>query len=77
MSQEKVERRKEQKLNMKKDVKKRKRNAIIVKAVLGVVALLILGWLIYSIDARYTSYRIEHHKTIKADLGEIVNFKLD
>ena len=77
MSQEKVERRKEQKLNMKKDVKKRKRKAVIVKAVLAVAVVFILGWLVYSIDARYTSYRIEHHKTIKADLGEIVNFKLD
>lgn len=77
MSQEKVERRKEQKLNMKKDVKKRKRKAVIVKVVLAVVVVFILGWLVYSIDARYTSYRIEHHKTIKADLGEIVNFKLD
>ena len=77
MSQEKVERRKEQKLNMKKDVKKRKRKAVIIKAVLAVAVVFILGWLVYSIDARYTSYRIEHHKTIKADLGEIVNFKLD
>lgn len=77
MSQEKVERRKEQKLNMKKDVKKRKRNIIIARVVMAVVCVFILGWLVYSIDARYTSYRIDNHKTIKADLSDIMNFKLD
>ncbi|MCR4782716.1 MAG: hypothetical protein K5851_08255 [Lachnospiraceae bacterium] len=77
MSQEKVERKKEQKLNMKKDVKQRKIKSRIAKILVAIVCVVALGWIVVSVDSRYTDYRIANHKTIKADISDLANFSLD
>jgi hypothetical protein len=77
MSQEKVQRRKEKKLNMKKDVRKRKIQRRISAVIGTVIAILLIVWVGFSIEARYTAYRLDHHDTVKVDLSEITNFKLD
>ncbi len=77
MSQEKVQRRKEQKLNMKKEVKKRKIQRRITAVIGCIIVVLLLVWLGFSIESRYTAYRIDHHDTVKVDMSEISNFKLD
>lgn len=48
MSQEKVNRYKEQKKNRKEIVKKEKRKAVISKVCVAAVLLVVAGWLVYS-----------------------------
>lgn len=52
MSQEKVDRYKEQKVNRKKIMAKEKRKKLFTKICAGVVALALVGWLGYSIYDR-------------------------
>lgn len=49
MSQEKVELRKSQKGSRKADVKKAKRNSLIIKIVIAVVAVVVIAWIGVSI----------------------------
>jgi len=77
MSQQKVEEKKEQKLNMKKTVKRRKTGARIA-AIIGIIAaVFIAGWLIYSARSQYISYRKSNPKTYTVDLSDLASFSLD
>lgn len=55
MSQEKVDRYKQEKANRKKTMRKQKAMSIVRKAVLAVVALALVGWLGYSAYDMYNS----------------------
>lgn len=55
MSQEKVDRYKQEKANRKKTMRRQKVMGIIRKAVLAVVALALVGWLGYSAWGMYDS----------------------
>ncbi|SHJ35460.1 hypothetical protein [Hespellia stercorisuis] len=55
MSQEKVERYKEEKANRKKIAQKQKFMNIVRKTVLSLVALALVGWLGYSAYGTYTA----------------------
>lgn len=58
MSQEKVDRYKQEKANRKKTMKKEKRMGILRKAAATVIALAIVGWLGYSAYDLYESNQV-------------------
>ena len=53
MSQEKVDRYKQEKASRKETMKKEKRTSILRKTVLGVAVLVLVGWLGYSAYGAY------------------------
>lgn len=55
MSQEKVDRYKKEKANRKKNLKKEKFQNILRKCVVGVVGLVLIGWIEYSAYGTYES----------------------
>lgn len=55
MSQEKVDRYKQEKANRKKIVKKQKIMSVVRKSVLCVAALCLVGWIGYSAYGSYTA----------------------
>lgn len=55
MSQEKVDRYKQEKANRKKMVKKAKIQNVIRKCIVGIAALLLVGWIGYSAYGIYDS----------------------
>ena len=77
MSQQKVEQNKKLKQNRKKIVAREKWIRRLW-ALLGLVlALLIIGWVAYSIDAKVEANRKANPTTTEVDLSDLMNFNLD
>ncbi|MCI9442383.1 MAG: hypothetical protein HFH15_14345 [Ruminococcus sp.] len=55
MSQEKIDRRKEEKANRKKNMAKQRRMNVLRKAVLAAAGLVLVGWLGYSAYDTYVA----------------------
>lgn len=70
MSQEKIDRRKEEKANRKKNMQKQRRMSIIRKAVLTVAGLALVGWLGYS---AYDTYVADKNREVTVVDYEAVN----
>lgn len=77
MSQEKVELHKEEKKNIRKTIKKRKRNyviAIIISCAVVAALAVFIGMSAYN---KYETYAEENKQAISIDLSPILNFTLD
>ncbi len=72
MSQEKVDRYKEQKRNRKAIEAKKKRNALIARCCAGLVALAFVGWLGYSGVNSYQSW--QNSIPVEADVTALDDF---
>lgn len=70
MSQEKIDRRKEEKANRKKNMQKQRRLSIMRKAVLAVAGLALVGWLGYS---AYDKYAADKNREITVVDYEAIN----
>lgn len=67
MSQEKVDLRKGQKGNRKEEVKKAKRNSLIIKIVIAVVAVIVVAWIGISIYAGIKDKAANGEKQVNLD----------
>ncbi len=74
MSQAKIDRRKEEKANRKKNMEKQRRMSIVRKAVLGVAGLALVGWLGYS---AYDTYIADRNREVTVVDYEAVNEYLE
>lgn len=72
MSQEKIDRRKEEKANRKKNMQKQRRLGMMRKAVLAAAALALVGWLGYS---AYDKYAADKNREVTVvDYGAINDY---
>lgn len=72
MSQEKVDRYKEQKANRRKIARKQKIMSLIRKSVLGLLALALVGWLGYSAYGTYTAS--QPRDTVEINYDAVTNY---
>lgn len=72
MSQEKVDRYKKEKANRKQTVKKEKIQNVLRKCVVGVVALLLIGWIGYSAYGTYEAKKPKEE--VEIDYSALTNF---
>jgi type VI protein secretion system component VasF len=77
MSQEKVDLNKEKKSKMKKEVKMRKVYARLGGVVAILVAVVIVGYVGFSIKQQVEKNHEANPKTTEVKLGEIVDFSTD
>ena len=72
MSQEKVNRYKEEKANRKKTLAKQKINHGIRRAIVGLIALVFIGWIGYSVFDLWKSSR--PREVVEASFNQIDNY---
>ena len=74
MSQEKVDKYKKEKANRKQTMKREKLQNVLRKCMVGVVAVLLIGWIGYSADGTYESKKpkeeVEIDYTALTDFSE-------
>lgn len=73
MSQEKVQRYKQEKANRKEIIKKQKRREKLIKAASAVVALVLIGWIGFSVYDSITSAPAQG-KNITVDMNSIEEY---
>lgn len=73
MSQEKVQRYKQEKANRKEIIKKQKRREKLIKAASAVVALVVIGWIGFSVYDSITSAPAQG-KNITVDMNSIEEY---
>lgn len=74
MSQQKVESRKQDKLNRKNDVKKEKMQRGLIIAAAIVVLLAVIGWAGYSIYQKASSANSNANETVDVNIDAISDF---
>lgn len=72
MSQQKVDRYKQEKAGRKNEVKKQKRKDFLWKAGVSVIAIALVAWIGYSGYSLYASS--QPRKTVEVDYGDIDNY---
>lgn len=75
MSQEKVDKYKEQKANRKKIMRKEKMMHRVRQSVVGVIGVLLIGWLGFSAYGMYENSRPK--KTVEIDYDAITQYQSD